>query len=63
MQDSISLLCHNLRLSALLLHVLTFNIDRYQTNFLVLGRYTFRDRRPCTTACPGCWPMGTKELK
>jgi hypothetical protein len=23
-------------------------------------RHTFRDRRPCTTACPGCWGMGTQ---
>ncbi len=26
-------------------------------------RHTFRDRRPCTTVCPGCWAMGTHKLK
>ena len=26
-------------------------------------RHTFRDRRPSTTACPGCWAMGTRKLK
>jgi hypothetical protein len=26
-------------------------------------RHPFRDRRPCTTACPGCWVMGTHKLK
>jgi hypothetical protein len=26
-------------------------------------RHTFRDRRPCTTACPGCWATETHKLK
>jgi hypothetical protein len=25
--------------------------------------HTLRDRRPCTTACPACWAMGTNKLK
>jgi hypothetical protein len=24
---------------------------------------TFRDRRPCTTACPGCWAMGDTYIE
>jgi hypothetical protein len=29
----------------------------------VRQRHTVRDRRPCTTAWPACWAMGTNELK
>jgi hypothetical protein len=33
------------------------------SRLLSSGDTTFRDRRPCTTACPGFWAMGTHNLK
>ncbi len=48
----------------------TFGTNFYQYMYLYLfvhvcsyQRHTFRDRRPCTTDCPGCWSMETHKLK
>jgi hypothetical protein len=33
------------------------------TVLILNRRHTFKDRRPCTTACPGCWAMGTRKFE
>ncbi len=48
-------------------HSLQFFLWLYSTVYgLCFGlyrRHMLRDRRPCTTACPDCWPMGTHKVK
>ncbi len=40
------------------------DLPTVKANFFLGGqRLTFRDRCPCTTACPGRWAMGTHRVQ